>query len=223
MLRLSLPPSALLAIMTSDAPEAPPGFVFVGPSSDFLSTQAHAGSNELDGVNVNDRKLLHSSLPSSSHLVDCPAQTMAISPVAISGERTAIKADQNFEQTLTPLIKVIEVPQPEGRYPSTKRVAVTHFHGKWYAFINICPHQGSALSKGSMTDIEDMGIVWGAGVVCSLHGWTFDAFSGQSSSTRFVIDTFEVKEVDGHVFVSVLPRNTHVQGQRRDFGGKELN
>lgn len=22
-----------------------------------------------------------------------------------------------------------------------------------------------------MTDIEDMGIVWGAGVMCSLHGW----------------------------------------------------
>jgi len=52
---------------------------------------------------------------------------------------------------------------------------------------------------------------------------TFDASSGQSDSTRFVIDTFEVKEVDGHVFVSVLPRNAHVQGQRRDFGGKELN
>jgi hypothetical protein len=52
---------------------------------------------------------------------------------------------------------------------------------------------------------------------------TFDASSGQSDSTRFVIDTFDVKEIDGHVFVGVQPRNAHVQGQRRDFGGKELN
>ncbi|KAG0345500.1 hypothetical protein BG004_003664 [Podila humilis] len=121
------------------------------------------------------------------------------------------------------LIKVVEIPQPAGRYPPTRRVAVTYFHSKWYAFLNICPHQGSALSNGSMTDIEDMGIVWGAGVSCSLHGWTFDALSGQSDSTRFVVDTFDIKEIDGHLFVSEKPRNSNVPGPRRDFGGRELN
>lgn len=74
-----------------------------------------------------------------------------------------------------------------------------------------------------MTDIEDMGIVWGAGVTCSLHGWTFDAISGQSDSTRFVVDTYDVKELDGFVYISEKPRNTHVAGPRRDFGGRELN
>ncbi|KAF9561462.1 hypothetical protein EC968_005750 [Mortierella alpina] len=52
---------------------------------------------------------------------------------------------------------------------------------------------------------------------------TFDAVSGQSDSTRFVVDTFHVKEIDGHVFVSEKPRNSHVAGPRRDFGGRELN
>ncbi|KAF9950081.1 hypothetical protein BGZ70_001518 [Mortierella alpina] len=60
--------------------------------------------------------------------------------------------------------------------------------------------------------------------VTYFHGkWTFDAVSGQSDSTRFVVDTFDVKEIDGHVFVSEKPRNSHVAGPRRDFGGKELN
>ncbi|KAG0371449.1 hypothetical protein BGX24_001664 [Mortierella sp. AD032] len=120
------------------------------------------------------------------------------------------------------MIKVIEIPQP-GRYPPQKRIAVSFFHNKWYAFINICPHQGSALSRGTMTDIEDMGIVWGAGVTCSLHSWTFDVSSGQSDSTRFVIDTHDVKEIDGHVFVSEKPKNGHIAGPRRDFGGREMN
>ncbi|KAF9582944.1 hypothetical protein BGW38_010556 [Lunasporangiospora selenospora] len=68
-----------------------------------------------------------------------------------------------------------------------------------------------------------MGIVWGAGVVCSLHGWIFDATTGRSDSTRFVIDTFDIKEIDGHIFVSLQPKNSNVAGPRRDFGGREMN
>ncbi|KAF9999366.1 hypothetical protein BGZ79_007031, partial [Entomortierella chlamydospora] len=52
---------------------------------------------------------------------------------------------------------------------------------------------------------------------------TFDAHSGQSDATRFVIDTHDVKEIDGHVFVSQAPRNVNVAGPRRDFGGREMN
>ena len=34
-------------------------------------------------------------------------------------------------------IKVIEIPQPAGRYPPQRRVAVSYFNKKWYAFINV--------------------------------------------------------------------------------------
>ncbi|KAG0358590.1 hypothetical protein BG005_002146 [Podila minutissima] len=194
--------------MTTD-PEAAlslAGFVVAGKVSDFmpltppLSQTAEAPSHE-DHAN---------SKGDMASTTACPA---------VVGGDCSVKGEGKGAH----LIKVIEIPQPAGRYPPTKRVAVSYFHSKWYAFLNICPHQGSALSRGSMTDIEDMGIVWGAGVTCSLHGWTFDALSGQSDSTRFVVDTFDVKELDGVVYVSEKPRNTHVAGPRRDFGGRELN
>ncbi|KAF9969692.1 hypothetical protein BGZ73_007817, partial [Actinomortierella ambigua] len=51
----------------------------------------------------------------------------------------------------------------------------------------------------------------------------FDASSGMSDSTRFVIDTYDVKEIDGWVFVSREPKNKQIPGPRRDFGGRELN
>jgi hypothetical protein len=38
-----------------------------------------------------------------------------------------------------------------------------------------------------------------------------------------VIDTHDVKEIDGHVFVSQKPKNGHIAGPRRDFGGREMN
>lgn len=192
--------------MTIDpgVPATPAGYVLAGKVSDFMPltpslSQAAGPPNDESHTNS------ESDLASTTA---CPV----IGDCSVKGE----EKDAH-------LIKVIEIPQPAGRYPPTKRVAVSFFHNKWYAFLNICPHQGSALSRGSMTDIEDMGIVWGAGVTCSLHGWTFDAISGQSDSTRFVVDTYDVKELDGFVYISEKPRNTHVAGPRRDFGGRELN
>ncbi|KAF9116823.1 hypothetical protein BGX27_010440 [Mortierella sp. AM989] len=186
-------------------PSTPEGYIYAGPVSDFLPSKTDAINNETQN-------------PGSE--TECPATTIT-SPLAggsaCSFEKKGPKEGDEY------LIRVIEIPQPEGRYPPQKRVAVSYYHKKWYAFINICPHQGSALSRGSMMDIEDMGIVWGAGITCKLHDWTFDAHSGQSDSTRFVIDTYDVKEIDGHVFVSQAPRNANVAGPRRDFGGKEMN
>ncbi|KAF9431667.1 DEAD H (Asp-Glu-Ala-Asp His) box helicase 11 [Entomortierella beljakovae] len=183
---------------SSALPSAPVGYVYAGPVSDFIPPS-----------NVNT----DTDDPNSTS--QCTTSTAAAESACVFNKKD--KNDNNY------LIKVIEVPQPAGKYPPQRRIAVTYFHKKWYAFINICPHQGSALSRGSMLDIEDMGIVWGAGISCSLHDWTFDAFSGQSEATRFVIDTYDVKEIDGHVFLSNEPRNASVAGPRRDFGGREMN
>jgi len=124
--------------MTSEIPQGPPGFVCAGPTSDFLLTEVRAESNALDGAHVMDLTSLHSSSLSEARLVGCPVtQAMANPSVAVSGEKTTIEAGQICGHTPSSLIKVIEIPQPAGRYPPTKRVAVTHFHGKWYAFINV--------------------------------------------------------------------------------------
>ncbi|KAG0027345.1 hypothetical protein BGZ81_005681, partial [Podila clonocystis] len=200
----------LLPYMTTDAETAPApaGYVLAGKVSDFipstpsLSQAAKAATHE---DHANSEGDLASTTPCST----------------VVGRDCSVKGGGKDAH----LIKVIEIPQPAGRYPPTKRVAVSYFHGKWHRW---CvggreDSYGSALSRGSMTDIEDMGIVWGAGVTCSLHGWTFDALSGQSDSTRFVVDTYDVKELDGFVYVSEKPRNTHVAGPRRDFGGREMN
>ncbi|KAF9430168.1 hypothetical protein BGZ94_008030 [Podila epigama] len=209
--------------MTTNVTEAPivPGYVLAGKRSDFVPTP-------IVNEDKDSTKASHDNNASDSHLTLCPS-----SPKTIDNKNDGNNDSNNnnsqpsSSHTLCEikgegkdahLIKVIEIPQPAGRYPPTRRVAVSFFHGKWYAFLN-----GSALSRGAMTDIEDMGIVWGAGITCTLHGWTFDALSGQSDSTRFVVDTFDVKEQDGFVFVSEKPRNSHVAGPRRDFGGRELN
>ncbi|KAF9128472.1 hypothetical protein BGX30_014307 [Mortierella sp. GBA39] len=205
--------------MASTIPTAPDGYIHVGPVSDFLPTPNPSSSaSETNGDSETDN-------PNDQGMTSvCPAVSAPTTPTATTTTATeTLKASCKTQGEEGQLIKVIEIPQPAGRYPPVKRVAVSFFHNKWYAFINICPHQGSALSKGTMTDIEDMGIVWGAGVTCSLHNWTFDASSGQSDSTRFVIDTHDVKEIDAHVFISQKPKNAHIAGQRRDFGGREMN
>ncbi|KAG0006479.1 hypothetical protein BGZ65_007497 [Modicella reniformis] len=184
---------------SSSPPSVPEGFVYAGPVSDFLPSSSQAAT-------MADSDTNGQSVPG------CQTADVTCGP--------ELKTTSDGEEYL---IKVIEIPQPAGRYPPQRRVGISYFRKKWYAFVNICPHQGSALSRGSMMDIEDMGIVWGAGIICSLHNWTFDALSGQSDSTRFVIDTYDIKEMDGHVFVSQAPRNGHVVGPRRDFGGREMN
>ncbi|KAG9068957.1 hypothetical protein KI688_009847 [Linnemannia hyalina] len=205
--------------MTSTIPTAPDGYIHAGPVSDFLPTPSSSSSaSETNGDSGTDN-------PNDQGTTSvCPAVSAPTTPTLATTTATTTTATETLKASCKTqgeegqLIKVIEVSQPAGRYPPVKRVAVSFFHNKWYAFIN-----GSALSKGTMTDIEDMGIIWGAGVTCSLHNWTFDASSGQSDSTRFVIDTHDVKEIDGHVFISQKPKNAHIAGQRRDFGGREMN
>ncbi|KAK3829018.1 MAG: hypothetical protein J3Q66DRAFT_395233 [Benniella sp.] len=126
-------------------PSPPEGFMYAGPASDFLpSPHTDSAAGDTD-----------------EHLaVGCQTPGTSCTP--------ELKTTKDGEEYL---IKVIEIPQPAGRYPPQRRVAVSYFNKKWYAFINICPHQGSALARGSMMDIEDMGIVWGAGITCTLHNW----------------------------------------------------
>lgn len=68
-----------------------------------------------------------------------------------------------------------------------------------------------------------MGIRWGVAVVCPLHGWAFDADSGECDRSRYVLDVHDVKigedGQDPDLLVSVVVKNREVAGPRRDFGG----
>ena len=71
-------------------------------------------------------------------------------------------------------------------------LALYNIDGEFYATDNFCPHRGAALSDGS---------VIGQVVECSLHGWQFDVRTGECLTVREKIKTFEVRVIDGIIFV----------------------
>jgi len=110
--------------MTSDlgVPATPAGYVFAGEVSDFMPltpSLSQAAGPPNDERHANSESDL-ASTAACSVIGDC----------IVKGEGKDAH-----------LIKVIEIPQPAGRYPPMKRVAVSFFHSKWYAFLNVrSPH-----------------------------------------------------------------------------------
>lgn len=104
--------------------------------------------------------------------------------------------------------------------------ALTYLVNPNYLYIHIylltlvCPHQGAPFHKGRVSDIEDMG---GSQISCVLHNWAFSLEDGKSASNTFVVDVYNVKLMDGNqVYISLEPKNSQIEGQRRDFNGSEL-
>lgn len=52
-------------------------------------------------------------------------------------------------------------------------LALTHFHGKWGALDNRCPHQGGPLGEGSIESTRDH-----AWLRCPWHGYDYDPITG---------------------------------------------
>ncbi|KAI4717363.1 hypothetical protein E4T48_06492 [Aureobasidium sp. EXF-10727] len=57
---------------------------------------------------------------------------------------------------------------------------VFRYKERIYAIESGCPHQGYPLTKASLSDIEDFGIVLSTGITCPKHGWTFDLHTGEA-------------------------------------------
>lgn len=87
--------------------------MYAGPVSDFLSSPSE---DSTEGDTNTDEHLV----------VGCQTTEPSCQP-----ERKTTKDGEEY------LIKVVEIPQPAGRYPPQRRVAVSYFHKKWYAFINV--------------------------------------------------------------------------------------
>lgn len=108
----------LLLHMTTDTEAAPTpaGYVFAGKVSDFMPlspSPSQAPSHDDQATSEGDQ----------TSATVCP---VVVGDCSVKGEGKDIH-----------MIKVIEISQPAELYPPTKRVAVTYFHGKWYAFLNV--------------------------------------------------------------------------------------
>jgi len=94
---------------------------------------------------------------------------------------------------------------PEGRIMTvsagTKQIALSHFEGKFCALDNHCPHQGGPLGEGSIEN----GILR-----CPWHGWDYHPCTGKAPGFDDGVDTYEVKEENGNVFVGVMEEEPHV-------------
>ena len=78
--------------------------------------------------------------------------------------------------------------QVEGR-----KIILTRYEGRLYAFANACPHAAASLSHGSLTRWK---------VTCPDHGYCFDIRSGAitwPSDEAYRLKTYEVWEDDGRV------------------------
>ncbi|EME45808.1 hypothetical protein DOTSEDRAFT_62263 [Dothistroma septosporum NZE10] len=77
------------------------------------------------------------------------------------------------------------------------QVLVFRYRGKIHAMDHACPHQTYPLSRGTIYDIEDFGVVLSAGITCPKHGWAFDLFTGESDRGRYKLNLWEVDVRDG--------------------------
>ncbi|TKA25603.1 hypothetical protein B0A50_05464 [Salinomyces thailandicus] len=77
------------------------------------------------------------------------------------------------------------------------QILLFRYRGKVHAIDHSCPHASYPLSRGSLYDIEDFGIVLSAGVVCPKHGWSFDLHTGSSDRGKYQLGVYEVETREG--------------------------
>ncbi len=78
--------------------------------------------------------------------------------------------------------------------PDGAELALFNVNGEYYAIDNSCPHRGAPLSEGA---------VCGYVVECALHGWQFDLRSGECLTVTERLKTYEVREEEGVLKVSI--------------------
>lgn len=83
--------------------------------------------------------------------------------------------------------------RPHNAVISGLNVVVVKVGDELFAFENNCPHQHFTLLH--------QGTVEGCEVTCPMHGWTFDMKSGQSTNGNGKLNNFNVKNLDGWVWV----------------------
>ena len=92
-----------------------------------------------------------------------------------------------------------------------RSIGVYNVHGKYYAILNYCPHQGAELCKGPVCgttlDSEVYEFIYGRDqeiIRCPWHGWEFDITTGKSLfSDRIRVRSYQAALVDGQICVEI--------------------
>jgi nitrite reductase/ring-hydroxylating ferredoxin subunit len=77
------------------------------------------------------------------------------------------------------------------------QVLVFRYRNKLHAINHSCPHRTHPLSRGSLYDIEDFGIIFSAGITCPGHGWAFDVNTGLCDRGSYKLQIWEVETREG--------------------------
>jgi nitrite reductase/ring-hydroxylating ferredoxin subunit len=77
------------------------------------------------------------------------------------------------------------------------QVLIFRYRNKLHAINHSCPHRTHPLSRGSLYDIEDFGIVFSAGITCPGHGWAFDVNTGMCDRGSYKLQVWEVESRGG--------------------------
>lgn len=73
-------------------------------------------------------------------------------------------------------------------------LAVGRWRGRLFAIHDWCPHAGASLAAGTLED---------GFVVCPLHGYAYDVFSGRCEDDAAPVPRREVREGDGTVEIDL--------------------
>ena len=95
-------------------------------------------------------------------------------------------------------------------------IGVIFSKGAYYAYRNVCPHQGGPACEGLkmpqvVEKIGEKGVHLGMDfneadmhIVCPWHGWEFDLRTGRHpGGERFALRRAKLEITDGHVYVVV--------------------
>ncbi|KFY00739.1 hypothetical protein V490_01227 [Pseudogymnoascus sp. VKM F-3557] len=73
------------------------------------------------------------------------------------------------------------------------QILVFKYKGKFHAVDHQCPHSSYPLSRGTLFDIEDFGVVLSAGLTCPKHDWSFDLFTGTGDRGNYKLRVWDVE------------------------------
>jgi nitrite reductase (NADH) small subunit len=91
-------------------------------------------------------------------------------------------------------------------------IGVIRHAGKYYAYRNLCPHQGGPACEGlRMPQIVELGVYNGKRydesdmhIVCPWHGWEFHLADGRHCGDADIrLQKFDVIEKNGEIYVAL--------------------
>ncbi|KAM3418427.1 hypothetical protein BST61_g4416 [Cercospora zeina] len=154
-------------------PQATPNpWIYIGPASSIPNiTPSEEDNNKHNNTNLSTTQ--PSADPPTTETLSCK-----ILQLASPGSSTAILLPPETAQTTLGI-------QPQ--------ILAFQYRDTIHAIDHSCPHQNFPLSKASLYDIEDFGIVLSAGIACPKHGWSFDVNTGQSDRGGYKLGIWEVE------------------------------